>query len=70
MFAVFVQDVNEYAIALHGRASATAAQQSASLGLVRHPVVNEEAARALHEEILRAANRVGTQTEAPARRRA
>jgi len=70
MFAVFVQDVNEYAVALHGRASATTAQQSAALGLIRHPVVNEDAARALHEEILQAANAAVAQAEAPARRRA
>jgi acyl-CoA dehydrogenase len=52
MFAVFVQDVSEYAVALHGQASATQAQQSAALTLVRRPHADGTAAAALHEEIV------------------
>jgi alkylation response protein AidB-like acyl-CoA dehydrogenase len=52
IFGVFVRDVNDYAVALQGQASATPAQQAASLALVRHPVVNVAATAALHEEIV------------------
>ena len=52
MFGVFVQDVSEFAVALHGQASATPAQQAAALTLVRRPSVDAVAGRALHEELL------------------
>jgi acyl-CoA dehydrogenase len=52
MFAVFVQDVSEYAVALHGQASATDAQRAGALTLVRAPAVPAEAAAALHNEIV------------------
>jgi len=52
MFAAFVQDVSEYAVALHGQASATPAQRQGALKLVRHPEVDPQAAQALHEELL------------------
>ena len=35
IFAVFVQDVSEIAVGLHGQASATDAQREAALGLIR-----------------------------------
>ncbi len=52
MFAVFVQDVSEYALALHGQASATPAQQAGSLVLIRRPVVYPGTAKMLHDEML------------------
>jgi acyl-CoA dehydrogenase len=51
MFAVFVQDVSEYAVALHGQSSATDAQRAGALTLVRAPAVAAAAAAALHREI-------------------
>jgi hypothetical protein len=53
MFAVFVQDVSEYAVALHGQASATKEQQAGALALVRRPSADHAATAALHEEITR-----------------
>ena len=58
MFGVFVRDVSEYAVALHGQASATAAQQAAALELIRRPVPDAAAASALHEELLATGRRV------------
>jgi len=58
MFGVFVRDVSEYAVALHGQASATAAQQAAALELIRRPFLDAAAASALHEELLATARRV------------
>jgi acyl-CoA dehydrogenase len=52
IFGVFVRDVNDYAVALHGQASATPAQQAAALALVRHPSADAAAMAALHEEIV------------------
>jgi len=52
MFAVFVQDFSEYAVALHGQASATPAQQEGALSLIRHATVDAGTAQALHEELL------------------
>jgi len=52
MFAVFVQDVSEYAVALHGQASATDAQRAGALTLVRAPSAPAELAAALHREIV------------------
>ncbi len=56
MFAVFVQDVSAYAVALHGQASASTAQQQGALTLIRHPVVDAGAAQGLHEELLAVAS--------------
>jgi hypothetical protein len=55
MFAVFVQDVSEYAVALHGQASSTSQQQAGALALIRRPSVEPAAIAALHEEILASA---------------
>jgi acyl-CoA dehydrogenase len=52
MFAVFVQDVSEYAVALHGQSSATEAQRAGALTLVRAPAVTGDAAAILHREII------------------
>ena len=52
MFGVFAQDVSEFAVALHGQASATPAQQAAALTLVRRPSVDAATGQALHEELL------------------
>ena len=52
MFAVFVQDVSEYAVGLHGQPSATAAQQQASLGLIARPSLPAEAEQAFVAEVL------------------
>jgi alkylation response protein AidB-like acyl-CoA dehydrogenase len=52
MFAVFVQDVSEYAVALHGQSSATEAQRAGALTLVRAPSLPAEAAEAMHREIV------------------
>ena len=38
IFAVFVQDVSEIAVGLHGQASATDAQREAALGLIRRRI--------------------------------
>ena len=51
MFAAFVQDVSEYAVALHGQSSATDAQRAGALTLIRAPSVPAEAAATLHREI-------------------
>jgi acyl-CoA dehydrogenase len=56
MFAVFVRDVSEYAVALHGQASATKEQQAGALSLVRRPSTDPQATAALHEEITRYAS--------------
>ena len=56
MFAVFVQDVSEYAVALHGQASATQEQQAGAVSLVRRPSADPAATAALHEEITRYAS--------------
>ncbi|MEW2529275.1 acyl-CoA dehydrogenase family protein [Streptomyces sp. NPDC047071] len=41
LFAVLVRDFSGYAVELHGKDSATAAQQDWALGAVRRPVVDE-----------------------------
>lgn len=41
LFAVLVRDFSAYAVELHGKDSATAAQQTWALGAVRRPVVDE-----------------------------
>jgi acyl-CoA dehydrogenase len=52
MFGVFVQDVSEFAVALHGQASASAAQQSGALTLIRKPCAELAALESLHREIV------------------
>ena len=51
MFGVFVQDVSEYAVAVHGQASATREQQAGAIALIRRATANPEAAAALHAEL-------------------
>jgi acyl-CoA dehydrogenase len=51
MFGVFVQDISEYAVAVHGQASATREQQAGAMALVRRPSANPAAAAALHTEV-------------------
>ena len=52
IFAVFVQDVSEMAVSLHGQASATDGQQAAALGLIKAPVIDAEAETAFVDEVL------------------
>lgn len=52
IFAVFVQDVAGYALELHGRASATAAQREAALALIKAPVVDPAAADEFVAEVV------------------
>jgi alkylation response protein AidB-like acyl-CoA dehydrogenase len=52
MFAVFVQDVAEFAVALHGQPAASAAQQQGALGLIRRPSLPGEAEDAFVAEVL------------------
>jgi len=52
MFAVFVQDMSEQAVALHGQASASPEQRSAALAIVGTPVIDEEAEAAFVAEVL------------------
>jgi len=56
MFAVFVRDISEYAVALYAQASATKEQQAGALALVRRPATDIAATAALHEEITRYAS--------------
>ncbi len=52
MFAVFVQDVAEFAVALHGQASATEAQQAGALTLIARPTIEADAEEAFVTEVL------------------
>ena len=52
IFAVFVQDVSEFAVTLHGQASATDAQQPGALGLIARPTLTADAETAFVEEVL------------------
>ena len=52
IFAVFVQDMADQAIALHGQASATDAQSTAVLSIVRKPVIDPTAEQAFVTEVL------------------
>ncbi len=52
IFAVFVQDMAEQAVALHGQASATDAQRAAALTLVKRPIIDAEAEQAFVTEVL------------------
>jgi alkylation response protein AidB-like acyl-CoA dehydrogenase len=51
MFGVFVQDLSEYAVAVHGQASATKEQQVGAMALIRRAAVDPAAAARLHAEI-------------------
>ena len=52
MFAVFVQDFSEYAVALHGRAAATPRSSGRRSGLVARPVVPAETEDAFVSEVV------------------
>ena len=52
MFGVFVQDLSEYAVAVHGQASATPEQQAGALALVSRAAVDPAAAAHLHAEVV------------------
>jgi alkylation response protein AidB-like acyl-CoA dehydrogenase len=52
MFGVFVQDLSEYAVAVHGQASATPEQQAGALALIRRAAVDAAAAACLHAELV------------------
>jgi acyl-CoA dehydrogenase len=52
MFAVFVQDVAEFAVALHGQPAATDAQQQGALTLIRRPSLPADAEAAFVTEVL------------------
>jgi acyl-CoA dehydrogenase len=52
MFAVFVQDVAEFAVALHGQPSATPAQQHGALTLIKRPTIDAPAEDSFVEEVL------------------
>jgi hypothetical protein len=49
---VFVQDLSEYAVALHGQASATREQQAGAMALIRRAAVAPAAAARLHAEVV------------------
>ncbi len=52
MFGLFVRDVSEYAVNLHGQASASAGQRAGALRLVAAPVVDPEQESAFVDEVL------------------
>jgi len=52
MFGVFVQDLSEYAVAVHGQASATKEQQAGALALIRRAAADPTAAARLHAEVV------------------
>ena len=52
IFAVFVQDVAEFAISLHGQPAATEAQQAGALSLIRRPVLPADAEDAFVAQVL------------------
>jgi len=52
MFGVFVQDLSEYAVAVHGQASATQEQQAGAMSLIRRASTDPAAAASVHAEIL------------------
>jgi alkylation response protein AidB-like acyl-CoA dehydrogenase len=52
IFGVFVQDLSEYAVAVHGQASATREQQAGAMALIRRASANPAAAAALHAELV------------------
>jgi acyl-CoA dehydrogenase len=52
MFGVFVQDLSEYAVAVHGQASATQQQQAGALALIRRASTDPALAARLHAEVV------------------
>jgi acyl-CoA dehydrogenase len=52
MFAIFVQDIAEFAVALHGQPAATPAQQEGALALIRRPSLPADAEDAFVAEVL------------------
>jgi len=52
IFAVFVQDVSEYALQLHGRASATPEQRQAAMAIIGTPQVDADAEAQFLDEVL------------------
>jgi acyl-CoA dehydrogenase len=52
MFGVFVQDVSEFAVALHGQPAATPEQQQGALALIRRPSLPAAAEEAFVAEVL------------------
>ena len=52
LFAVFVQDVSDVAVSLHGQASASPAQQQHALALVARPTIDPDAEAAFVAEVL------------------
>jgi hypothetical protein len=52
IFAVFVQDVSEFAVALHGQPAATSVQQTGALQLIRRPLLPAAAEDAFVDEVL------------------
>ena len=52
MFAVFVRDMADQAVALHGQASATDPQSTAALTIVRKPRIEADAEEAFVSEVL------------------
>lgn len=52
IFAVFVQDFSEYALQLHGRASATPEQRQVALSLIATPQIEDDAEADFVEETL------------------
>jgi alkylation response protein AidB-like acyl-CoA dehydrogenase len=52
MFGVFVQDLSEYAVAVHGQASATREQQAGAMALIRRASADPAAAASLHAELV------------------
>jgi acyl-CoA dehydrogenase len=52
ILAVFVQDMSDQAVALHGQASATDAQSAAALTIVRKPRIDPAAENAFVDEVL------------------
>ena len=49
---MFVQDISEFAVALHGQPAATEAQQQGALALIRRPDLHADAESAFVEEVL------------------
>jgi alkylation response protein AidB-like acyl-CoA dehydrogenase len=56
MFGVFVQDLGEYAVAVHGQASATREQQTGAMALIRRAATDPAAAARLHAEVVSCAS--------------
>lgn len=52
IFAVFIQDMADQAVALHGQASATDAQSTAALTIVRKPRIDADAEQSFVSEVL------------------